>query len=248
MSSLEVMVKRPDCRQKLLIATLSAAFVFYENWYTSHMIISYHGMDFFKVSFGDTTIAVNPISKDSKEKSTRFGSDITLVSLNSPEHSGSDVTSRGDKESFVISGPGEYEVSGVFIKGFLSKSNYGEKENNSEKINTIYMVSLEGMNLAFLGALSDTNLSDEAKEAIEETDILFVPIGGDGVLDATAAHKLAVQFEPKLIIPSHFKDNGALKKFLKEAGEESVKPVDKLTIKKKDLDGKEGDVIVLEQI
>ncbi|TSC70675.1 MAG: Zn-dependent hydrolase of the metallo-beta-lactamase superfamily, partial [Parcubacteria group bacterium Gr01-1014_46] len=110
------------------------------------MIITYHGADFFKVSFGDTTIAVNPISKDSKLKSTKFGSDITLVSLNSPDHNGVDVTSRGEKESFVIQGPGEYEVSGVFIKGFLSKSVYG----GSERINTIYTVHLEGMNLCFL--------------------------------------------------------------------------------------------------
>ena len=214
------------------------------------MIITYHGADFFKLSFGDTTIAVNPISKDSKLKGARFGANITLVSLNSPEYNGADVTSRGDKESFLISGPGEYEVSGVFIKGFLSKSNYGAKDG-SEKINTIYIVSLEGMNICFLGALSDTNLSAEAKEAIEEVDILVVPIGGDGVLDAATAHKLAVQFEPKLIIPSHFGevgDAGALKKFLKEAGEESVKPIDKLTLKKKDLEGKEGDVIVLEQV
>jgi L-ascorbate metabolism protein UlaG (beta-lactamase superfamily) len=211
------------------------------------MIITYHGVDFFKVSFGDTTIAVNPISKDSKLKNTRFGSDITLISLNSPEHNGSDNTSRGDKESFVISGPGEYEVSGVFIKGFLSKSNYG----GDEHLNTIYTVSLEGINLCFLGALSEKDLSSEAKEAMDGVDILFVPIGGDGVLDPATAQKLSVAFEPKLIIPSHFGevgDKNALKNFLKEAGEENVKPIDKLTIKKKDLDGKEGDVVVLEAI
>jgi L-ascorbate metabolism protein UlaG (beta-lactamase superfamily) len=209
------------------------------------MIITYHGMDFFKVSFGDITIAVNPISKDSKVKGARFGSDITLVSLNSPEHNGTDVTSRGEKESFLIQGPGEYEVSGVFIKGFLSKSTYG----GNEHLNTIYTVSLEGINLCFLGALSDIHIAPETKEAIDGVDILFVPIGGIGVLDPASAHKLAVQFEPKLIIPSHFSENEkALKAFLKESGEESVKPVDKLTIKKKDLDGKEGDVIVLEQV
>ncbi|MEQ1561220.1 MAG: MBL fold metallo-hydrolase [Nitrospira sp.] len=212
------------------------------------MIITYHGVDFFKVSFGDTTIAVNPISKDSNIKGARFGSDITLMSLkNSLEHNGSDVTSRGDKESFVIDGPGEYEVSGVFIKGFLSKSNYG----NKEAVNTIYTVSLEGITLGFLGALSEKDLSAEAKEALDGIDILFVPIGGDGVLDPAVAQKVAVQFEPKIIIPSHFGevgDKNALKTFLKEASEEGVKPIDKLTIKKKDLDGKEGDVVVLEQI
>ncbi|MFZ2620887.1 MAG: MBL fold metallo-hydrolase [Minisyncoccia bacterium] len=211
------------------------------------MIITYHGVDFFKVSFGDTTIAINPISKDSKFKNTRFGSDITLVSLNSPEHNGSETTSRGEKESFLIQGPGEYEISGVFIKGFLSKSSYG----GEDRINTIYTVSLEGMNLGFLGALSDKDLSAEAKEALDGIDVLFVPIGDAGVLGPAVAHKLAVQFEPKIIIPSHFGDVGdknALKTFLKEAGEESVKSIDKLTLKKKDLDGKEGDVVVLEAV
>lgn len=211
------------------------------------MIITYHGADFFKVSFSDTTIAVNPISKDSKLKSTKFGSDITLISLNSPEHNGSEQTSRGEKESFVIKGPGEYEVSGVFIKGFLSKSNYDSKD----LINTIYTVSLEGMSLGFLGALSEKELSSEAKEALDGVDILFVPIGGDGVLDSSSAHKMAVQFEPKIIIPSHFGeigDKNALKNFFKESGEESVKSIDKLTIKKKDLEGKEGEVVVLEMI
>ncbi|MCX6701760.1 MAG: MBL fold metallo-hydrolase [Candidatus Zambryskibacteria bacterium] len=211
------------------------------------MIITYHGVDFFKVSFGDTTIAVNPISKASKFKSTTFGSDITLISLNSPEHNGADITSRGDKESFLIKGPGEYEVSGVFIKGLLSKSNY----LGQERINTIYTVALEGMNLCFLGALGDKELSIETKEAIDGIDILFVPIGGEGVLDPAVAHKLAVQFEPKIIIPSHYGEVGitnSLKMFLKEAGEEGVKPVDKLTIKKKDLEGKEGEIIILEQV
>ena len=219
------------------------------------MIITYHGVDFFKVTFGNTTLAVNPISKDSKIKSTRFGSDITLISLNnSLEHNGSDVTSRGDKESFIIRGPGEYEVQGVFIKGFLSKSNY---ESNSakdgpsqEKINTIYTVQLEDINLCFLGAIGDVNISKETKEFIDGIDILFVPIGGDGVLDPATAHKLAVQFEPKIIIPSHFGEVGtqdALKKFLKEAGEE-MNPADKLTVKRKDLEGMEGEVVVLEQV
>lgn len=211
------------------------------------MIITHHGVDFFKVSFGDTTIAVNPISKDSKIKSKSLGSDITLISLNSPEHNGSDTTSRGDKESFVIQGPGEYEVSGVFIKGFLSRSNYG----GEDKINTVYTVTLENMTLGFLGALSDKDLSGEAKEALDGVDILFVPIGGDNVLDPATAHKIAVSFEPKVIIPSHFEevgDKNALKTFLKESGAENVKPVDKLTIKRKDIEAMEGEIVVLEAI
>ncbi len=209
------------------------------------MIITYQGCEFFKVQFGDTTIALNPISKNSKLKNTRFSSDIALVSMNHADMNGTENLSYNGKDPFVISGPGEYETKGVFIKGFASKSNYG----GSEKINTIYSIALENMNLCFLGALSDPNLSAEVKEALGEVDVLFLPIGDDGVLDPVKAEKLAVELEAKLIIPMHYGDVGskdALKKYLKEAGEEKVEAVEKLTLKRKDLDGKEGETIVLE--
>lgn len=210
------------------------------------MIITYQGVEFFKVQFGDTTLAFNPISKDSKFKPTRFFADIALVSLNHPDMNGSENLSYNGKEPFIISGPGEYEVKDIFIKGFASKSMYGGKE----KINTIYSVTLEGMNICFLGALSDINLSHEVKEALGDVDILFTPVGDEGVLDAAKAEKLSVEIEPKIIIPMHFGAVGtkdALKKYLKEAGDDHVKPIDKLTLKRKDLDGKMGDVVVLSE-
>lgn len=192
------------------------------------------------MQFGDTTLAFNPISKESKLKASRFFADIALVSVNHPDANGAENLSYNGKEPFVISGPGEYEIKGVFIKGFASKSLYGGKD----MINTIYSVPLENINLCFLGALSDINLSSEVKEALGDVDVLFLPVGGDGVLDAVKAEKLSVEIEPKIIIPMHY-DAASLKKYLKEAGEEGVKPIEKLTLKRKDLEGKQGESIVL---
>ncbi len=198
------------------------------------MIINYLGGQFVKIQFGDTILAFNPISKDSK-----------LSSINHDDSNGVDQVTFGEKKPFVIAGPGEYEVKGVFIKGFASESEYdGEK-----RINTIYTVSLEGMNICFLGALNKGELPKDADEAIDEVDILFTPISGEGVLDPEQAYKLAVSIGPKIIIPINYGDMGdkdALKKFLKEAGE-NPKSEPKLTLKKKDLDGKEAEVMVLER-
>ncbi len=208
------------------------------------MIITHHGIDSFKVSFGDTTLSINPISKNSDFKNSRFGADIVLISSNDTEHNGYENNERSDKKSFVISGPGEYEVSGIFIKGFLSKTNY-----KKEGLNTVYTIALEGMNLVFLGAMGDDSLNSEVKKATENCDILFIPIGGDGVLNASNAQKIAVQFEPRIIIPSHFDTIGekdALSKFLKESGVDKANRVEKLTIKKKDIENMEGEVIVLD--
>ena len=211
------------------------------------MVITYHGGEFFKASFADTTIAINPISKESKLNGARFGADIAIVSLNDKDFNGVDQVTHGDKEPFVISGPGEYEVKKVFIKGFQSTSEYG----GNERINTVYSIILEGMNLVFLGALNSKKLNANVKEALGDIDILFLPIGGNGVLNVSDAHALSVDLEPKIVIPMHYgeiESGGkaeALAKFLKEDGGENGKPVDKLTIKKKDLDGKEGEIVVL---
>ena len=207
------------------------------------MVISYLGGECIKISQGDLTLAFNPPSKDSTLKVSKFGADIALVSLDNEDFNGTENAAFGEREPFVVAGPGEYEVKGVAIRGFGSESNYG----GSKGINTIYSVVLDGMNLCFLGALDTVALPPAAKQELDNIDILFLPIGGDGVLSYDDAYKLAVQLEPKAVIPMHYGDVGgkdALKSFLKEAGKE-VKAVDKLTVKKKDLDGKDGEIIVL---
>lgn len=211
------------------------------------MVITHHGGQCFKVTFGDLTLVFDPIAKGASLPSVRFGADIALVSRNHPDMNGIEEVTYGDNAPFAIEGPGEYERQGIVIQGFLSKSAYGLAKGQEEAVNTIYSVDLEDMMLVHLGALADEELSKEAREGIGEIDVLFVPIGGDGVLTPGKAHELAVALEPKIIIPMHWDGMGApksLEAFLKEAGNGSEK-LDKLTLKKKDLVGREGSILVL---
>lgn len=211
------------------------------------MIITYEGVDFIKLQQGDLTVALNPVSKQSKLSGSNFGADVAMISLNHPDMNGVDAVTRKEKAPFVINGPGEYEVAGFFIKGYQSQSVYG----GTERINTIYAFEIDGIRIVYLGALSQKDLDPQVKEELGDIDILFVPIGGEGVLDAAEAYNLAVKREPHVIIPIHFNQVGekdALKKFIKEGGEEDLKPVEKLTIKKKDIETMKGDIVVLEAI
>lgn len=101
--------------------------------------------------------------------------------------------------------------------------------------------------MCFLGALDTKDLGAETLESMDEVDMLFVPISGEGVLDSVNAYKLGVSLEAKAIIPMQFSDTSDknLKNFLKEAGAEKAEAQDKLTVKRKDLDGKQGEVMVL---
>ena len=94
----------------------------------------------------------------------------------------------------------------------------------------------------YLGALGDMDLPAEVLE-MDSQDILIIPVGDGGALSPSDAQKLAVKLEPKIVIPVLY-DEKSLKQFLKEAGE-SVKPVDKLTLKPRDVVGKESEVVVL---
>ncbi len=185
------------------------------------MIISYLGQDSFKISQGELSLVVNPKSK--------ISADVTLFTTGAGETS--------DKSGFVIEGPGEYEIKEIFIKGFLSEA--------KDRYNTIYLIAFEGMRLCFLGALANHELKTDVLENLEDIDILFVPVGGGDVLEPAAAYKLAVSLEPSVIIPMSYSKQ-TLEQFVKEGGEK-VEPIEKYVVKKKDLDGKEGEIVVLKE-
>jgi L-ascorbate metabolism protein UlaG (beta-lactamase superfamily) len=210
------------------------------------MVISYFGTLFCKIVFGDTTIAVNPVSRDSSQKSVRFGADIALVSVNDKDFNGVDQVAHGDRQPFIIWGPGEYEIQNVFIKGFPSVSAI----HDGETINTMYTMVLEGMTLCFLGALGSKKIPPEIKEALTNIDVLFLPVGEKGTLTPSAAHELSVSLEAKIVIPtllgsSDTAKKNLLKKFLDEDGSQNIRPIDKLTLKKRDLENKQGEIVVL---
>lgn len=211
------------------------------------MIISYYGRQHFKLQVGDLTVAINPVSKDGKGKVSKYGSDITLITTNHPDYNGAEQTELGAKTPFVIKGAGEYEVQNIFIKAFstVTKLTAGKKEQEYQ--NTSYVFTIDGIRVTFLGALSEI-LKPEHKAVIDETDVLFLPVGEDGfLLNAYDAHKLAVSLEPKLVIPMDYNEQ-SLPVFLKEAGAEKVEPVEKLTIKRKDIDGKLNEVVLFHEM
>ena len=201
------------------------------------MIITYYGASCFKVQSGETVIVFNPPSKESNYKSPRFSADLVLISLNHKDYNGKEeISAKKESGPFIIDGKGEYEIGGVYIKGISAPN----------ALNTIYVLSFENIFLCHLGAFKG-NLNPELKEEIGKVDILFVPTNNGELLDATEAAQVATNIEPKIVLPMHY-EPGQLKKILKEFGAEEVKPIDKLTIKKKDLAEEKTEVVILEPV
>ena len=207
------------------------------------MIITYYGNQFFKIAQGDTVVAINPPSKDSGANPARFGSVLALSTTNHQLYNGFETVTYGENAPFMVSGPGEYECAGILIKGKGTTTHIDEKEYNT----AIYSLVIEDIKIGFLGPIEKPLLAADY-EVLSNTDILFVPVGGEGVLTPAEANKVANAIEPKIIIPMDYskgRTKDALKMFLKEASEGNIEPIEKLTIRRKEIESKEGDIIVL---
>jgi len=204
------------------------------------MVITFFGEQFLKISKGDFTLAVNPVSKNSKNGAlARFGANVALLSTAHPSMNGVAEVTHGDTVPFVVHGAGEYEIGGMSIVGIGGVTHIDSKEY----INTSYYFKLDDIGVCILGGINNDKSIESIREKSGDIDVLFIPLGQ--YLSPSLASKIAVSLAPSIIIPvAHTgKGDASLTQFLKE--NESHEEVDKLTIKKKDCTGRNGDVIVI---
>ncbi len=116
--------------------------------------------------------------------------------------------------------------------------------------NTIFILEAEDMRICHLGDLG-IELDQKDLELIDGVDILMVPIGGKYTIDAKKAVDLIKKIEPAIIIPMHYKINGSAldidneKKFCNAIGNCSREKVSRINLKKKDLEDKVMETIVM---
>ncbi len=212
------------------------------SWYgqTCFRIITQKGKD------GQVNILIDPPQKESGLRSPKLEADILLFTNPDDERI---KESPWSKESFLITGPGEYEIKGVYIEGISSLRlvSHGLTAQND----TIYTIETEGIKICHLGKLAQGDLTSNQMEKIGEVDILMIPIGGAETIDAKAAVKIMAQIEPRITIPMYYRfpklkiKLDTIDKFLKVLGIKRLEPLPKLSIKKKDILLEEAKIIVL---
>ena len=211
------------------------------------MVITYLGKDFVRINSGERALALSPAASDGGRRIGSFGADIALAPVRDKDHAAFDHVTHGKTEPFTIYGPGEYEVGGISIIGVASDRVCSLDDR--ERVNTAYVIGLEGIRLCHMGAHRKADFPAGVSEALGAVDVLFISIGGEAGLDHAGAQKIVAALEPKMIIPLRASgENGEkeFKAFLKESGEGNTPTVGKLVLKKKDLEGKDGELVVLE--
>ena len=173
--------------------------------------------------------------------------DVVVVTHDHHDHNNVSALS-GDP--LVISGPGEYDIKGVFIKGL---SGYHDAKEGKERGRvTMYVFEMEDLKICHLGDFGQSELTQEQIEQIGDIDILMVPVGGVYTIDAEGAQKIVNQIEPAITIPMHYHVPGLsvklekVEEFLKAMGVKNSETLPRLTLKKKDINPEETKIVVME--
>lgn len=204
------------------------------------MVIEWHGKSCFSMTAKgarnteDVTIVVDPYHPESGLKLPRnCAGQLLLITHDHPSHNYREGVAG---TPFVIDGPGEYEVKGIFVYGIPTA--HDAKSGSEHGPNTMYRIEVEDMSIAHVGDLGHT-LSDAQLEALKDIDILCVPVGGGSTIDAVKAAEVVQEVEPRVVIPMHYaladRAPADVQKFLKAMGVTSPEKTDKLKITRKDL-------------
>ena len=144
----------------------------------------------------------------------------------------------------MVATPGEYEVKNVLITG--NASFVGGK-----RVGTFFKIELDELVFCHLGQLKEP-LTASQIEALDEVDVLFVPVAGSGEsIDAAKAVEMINLIEPRLIVPMHYEASALgvagtpVERFCHEMGQTNVTPQPRLTVTKTSLPA-EPAVVVLE--
>jgi L-ascorbate metabolism protein UlaG (beta-lactamase superfamily) len=131
--------------------------------------------------------------------------------------------------SFVLDGPGEYEVRDVLLTGVRT---YRDENRGQERgKQTAFAVELDGLHTIHLGDIGHL-LTEEKLADVGAIDIACIPIGGQ--LSATRAAELVAQLDPRIVVPMPVCEdeadcNEAIAKFFHEMGGEPT-PQPKLAV------------------
>ncbi|PIY68806.1 hypothetical protein COY90_03960 [Candidatus Roizmanbacteria bacterium CG_4_10_14_0_8_um_filter_39_9] len=204
------------------------------------MEIKYLGHSSFFIKTKDAKIVMDPFDpKIVGLKFPKIEADIVTVSHHHKDH---DQTGSITGTPLILDWPGQFEKKGVRVWGF---GTYHDKTKGSERgANTMFKFESEGVSVLHCGDLGQM-LDDAFLEEVGDVDVLLVPVGGFYTIDATEAIELIKKVEPSIVVPMHYnkgdwdvsnKELAPLSDFLKKIGSEGSVPVDKLVIKREDLE------------
>lgn len=209
------------------------------------MEITWYGHACFRLRDRGWSVVTDPYASSIGLTLPRLTATIVTVSHAHEDHNYVRAV-RG--QPYVITGPGEYEIGGVFVIGVPTY--HDDKGGHERGKNTAYLIEYEDLTVCHLGDLGHLPTQEQI-EQFNDIDVLLVPVGGRTTLTGAGAAEVVGLLEPKIVIPMHYKVNGVTanieteRRFLREMAVDRVESVESLRVTKSQLP-EETQVVLME--
>ena len=212
-----------------------------------YMEITWFGHSCFRLTERNyATVVTDPFDhKAVGYDALKLKAEIVTISHDAPGHNNSDAV-KGT--THVLTGAGEFEIGEVFITAV--QTGVSSKKNKDKVRNTLYVFDYDGITVAHLGDMQEIPPQSEV-EALGTVNVLLLPVGGGGALNAAKAAEVVSLLEPNLVIPMHYSTPDSklsldsINKFLKEMGLGKIESQPSLKVTRSGLPD-ETKVVVLE--
>lgn len=221
------------------------------------MEISWHGFSCVSIYGKNGTVVIDPYDPGGAGiKLPKLKASIVLSNEAFSFHRAVSQVNPEDGDLKIFDWPGEYESKDIHItaiRAFDTPKSETEKGAEAHEV-LIFVLEVDGFKICHLSNLGH-KLTNEMTEAIGDIDILLVPVGGNGrCLDASKAHEVIEQIDPRLVIPMYYDTPGSkiplqnLDAFLTEVGMRQAKREKGLKLKSRsELPQEHTEYVVLER-
>ena len=161
------------------------------------MDITWLGHASFRLRSDDLVVVTDPFPLTLGLRPDTRPATVVTVSNTHVNHSSLDEVAGEPK---VFSAPGEYEYSGVAVRGVMTPL---APEAPREQRNVAYSIEIDDVNICHLGDIA-VPLTTRQVDELVPVDVLLVPTGGGCTLELDQILQMMQDLGPKIVIPMHY--------------------------------------------
>jgi L-ascorbate metabolism protein UlaG (beta-lactamase superfamily) len=193
------------------------------------MDIHWLGHSCFRLHADDMVVITDPFPQSLGLRPDFRQATVVTVSNPHPNHNNWPQV-EGDPK--VFQAPGEYEYSGIAVRGVMTPLSEGVE---LAARNVAYSIEIDNINICHLGDITEPLTSHQVQELLP-VDVLLLPVGGRCTLNVDRLSQTMQDLDPKVVIPMHYSVPGVavaldgVDNFLRNMGVTEVQPQPRLSV------------------
>ena len=160
------------------------------------MDITWLGHSCFRLRADELVVLTDPYPLSVGLRPDARPATIVTVSNPHPNHSNWEEVAGGPR---VFDTPGEYESSGIAVRGVLTPQ---QPDVPREQRSIAFTIETDSINICHLGDLA-LPLTPRQVDELSPVDVLLVPTGGNCTLEIDQVLQTMQDLGPKIVIPMH---------------------------------------------